>query len=175
MNYFDIIIVIPLLWGAYKGFTKGIIIEVASFIALALGVWGGIKFSSVSAGYLSQLFEISEKLMPLISFAVTFILIVLVVFAIAKLLQRVIKMVALSFINKLAGLVFGCLKFTLIVSIVINLLNIVNQQVKFIDDEMQNSSILYHPVSKVAQILIPGIKDLSIDKQKVAESVLESQ
>ena len=174
MNYFDIIIVIPLIWGAYKGFTKGFIIEIASLIALALGVWGGVKFSSVLVEYLSQVFEISPKLMPLISFAVTFIIIVLAVFAIAKFLQKIIKLVALSFINKLAGLIFGCLKFTLIISIIINLVNIVNEQIHFIDDETQESSILYKPVSKVAQILIPGIKDLSIDTGEVTETLINS-
>jgi len=38
MNYFDIMIAIPLIWGIYKGFKKGFIIEIASFIALGLGI-----------------------------------------------------------------------------------------------------------------------------------------
>ena len=112
MNYFDIIIIIPLLWGGYKGFKKGLIIEVASIVALLLGVWGGIKFSSISANYLGDMFSISEKLMPLISFALTFILIVIAVFAVAKLIQKVVKVVALSTVNKVAGAAFGILKFT---------------------------------------------------------------
>ena len=120
MNYFDIIIIIPLIWGAYKGFKKGFIIEIASFIALGLGVWGGIKFSAISAKYLSEAFDISEKIMPLISFAVTFILIVIVVFMLAKMLQKIISMIALGFINKAAGSLFGMLKFGLIMSVIIN-------------------------------------------------------
>ena len=91
MNYFDIIIIIPLIWGAYKGFKKGIIIEIASFIALGLGIWGGMKFSSISAKYLSETFDIAENIMPLISFAVTFILIVIVVFTLAKMLQKIVS------------------------------------------------------------------------------------
>jgi len=174
MNYFDIIFVIPLIWGAYKGYTKGFIIEIASLIALGLGIFGGVKFSSLSAEYLSQLFDISAKLMPLISFAVTFIVIVLAVFTIAKLLQKIVKMVALGFVNRLAGLIFGCLKFALILSVVINLVGVVNEQIPFIDDEMQNSSLLYHPISKVAQILIPGLKDLHINTDDVAKNLLTS-
>ena len=163
MNYFDIIIIIPLIWGAYKGFKKGIIIEVASFIALGLGVWGGMKFSSISAKYLSNAFDIAENIMPLISFAVTFILIVIAVFTLAKMLQKVVSMVALGFLNKAAGALFGMLKFGLIMSVIINFTNILDDQVNFVEPEMKNKSILYKPVGKVAQIIIPGLKNISLD------------
>jgi membrane protein required for colicin V production len=160
MNYIDIIIIIPLIWGGYKGFKKGFIIEIASFIALGLGIWGGMRFSSISANYLSSAFEISEKVMPLISFAVTFIAIVIVVFALAKMLQKLITMVALGFINRAAGALFGMLKFGLIMSVIINFTNIINDQISFIAPEMKKTSILYAPIGKVAQLIIPGIKEI---------------
>ena len=163
MNYFDIIIIIPLLWGAFKGFKKGLIIEIASLVALFLGVWGGVKFSSISAEYLSEMFDISEKIMPLISFAITFILIVIAVFTLAKLLQKFIKMVALGLVNKITGAIFGLLKFALIISVILNLVNMVNAEVNFIEPEMKNSSLLYEPVSKIALVLIPGLSDISLN------------
>ena len=161
MNYFDIIILIPLIWGGYKGFKKGFIIEIASFIALGLGIWGGMRFSSISAYYLSSTFEISEKVMPLVAFAATFIAIVIVVFTLAKMLQKIITMVALGFINRAAGALFGMLKFGLIMSVVINLTNIINNQVSFISPEMKNTSILYTPMGKIAPLIIPGIQEIS--------------
>ena len=163
MNYFDIAIVIPLIWGAYKGFRKGFIIEVASFIALGLGIWGGVKFSALSAKYLSEVFDISEKVMPLISFSVTFILIVIAVFLIARIIERIIKIVALGFINKAAGAIFGMLKFGLIISVVINLVSTINAEVEFIDSEMKGSSLLYEPISKISTIIIPGIKEFNLN------------
>jgi membrane protein required for colicin V production len=162
MNYFDFIIIIPLLWGAFKGFKKGLIIEVASLIALFLGVWGGVKFSSISAGFLSEMFSISEEIMPLISFAITFIVIVIAVFALAKLLQKFIKMASLGTINKIAGSAFGVLKFTLIISIILTLVNNINSEIRFIEPEMQNSSLLYEPVSSLAPAIIPGLNKISI-------------
>ena len=164
MNYFDIIIVIPLVWGAYKGFRKGFIIEIASFIALGLGIWGGIKFSSLSANYLSEMFEFSERLMPLISFSITFILIVIAVFFVAKMIQKVIKLVALGFINKAAGAVFGILKFGLILSVIINLINTVDAEIEFVDKEMKDSSLLYEPISKISPLIIPGLKNINLNE-----------
>ena len=52
MNYIDIMFCIPLVWGLYKGFTKGLIIEAASFVAFGFGVWGAIHFSD----FISQFF-----------------------------------------------------------------------------------------------------------------------
>ncbi len=175
MNYFDIMIAIPLVWGIYKGFKKGFIIEIASFIALGLGIYGGIKFSTVAAEYLSKMFDVSDKIMPLISFTVTFIIIVIAVFALAKMLQKVITMVALGIVNRIAGAVFGMLKFGLIISVVLNVVNTINAEVNFIEPEMEASSLLYRPLSKVAPTIIPGIKNLDLDNivEKAKDITLE--
>lgn len=173
MNYFDIVFIIPLLWGAYKGFVKGFVIEIASFFALGLGVWGGLKFSYLSAEYLSKAFDIAENIMPLISFSVVFILIVVVVFLLARLLESVLKKAALGVFNKLLGLVFGSLKFAFIMSVILNLVNVFNNEVEFIKPEQKASSLLYNPLEKVAQLIIPGIKDLKLDTSKITEEVVE--
>jgi len=164
MNYFDMIIVIPLDWGIYKGYKKGFIIEMASFIALGLGIWGGIKFSNLSANYLSKIFDVSDKMMPLISFVVTFILIVIAVFSLAKILERIIKMVALGFVNRIIGAAFGMLKFGLIISVILNIVSTINSKITLIEPAMINSSLLYQPVSKIALIIIPEIKDINLNK-----------
>lgn len=173
MNYFDIVFIIPLLWGAYKGFVKGFVVEIASFVALGLGVWGGLKFSYLSAEYLSKVFDIAENIMPLISFSVVFILIVVVVFLMAKLLESVLKKAALGFFNKLLGLIFGSLKFAFIISIILNLVNVFNNEVEFIKPEQKESSLLYKPVEKIAQLIIPGIKDLKLDTSRITEEIVE--
>ncbi len=161
MNYFDIIIIIPLLWGAFKGFKKGLIIELASLIALFLGVWGAIKFSTVTGNYLNESFTLDEKFLPLISFAVTFILIVVAVYSLAKLLEKIIKAVALGFINKLAGLAFGVLKVTLIVSIMLYIVDKINRKFSFIEPHQIETSLLYNPVKNIAPVVLPVIDDLT--------------
>ena len=39
MNYIDIVILLFLLYGAFRGFSKGLIIEVATLAGLILGVF----------------------------------------------------------------------------------------------------------------------------------------
>ena len=53
MNYLDLIFCIPLIWGFWKGWQKGLIIELSMLAALLLGVWGGIKFSDYMAGVIA--------------------------------------------------------------------------------------------------------------------------
>ncbi|MBI3500356.1 MAG: CvpA family protein [Bacteroidetes bacterium] len=159
MSYIDIILIIPLLWGLYKGFSKGLIIEVASLAAFVLAVWGGIKFSDFLSEWMKNSFDWTSKYLPVISFAIIFIGILILVFSTAKLLERFVKAAALGFANKLAGGIFGMLKFGLILSVLIFVLNAIEKNVQLIPSETKHASLLYEPVGKIAPLIIPGLRE----------------
>ncbi|MFY9309586.1 MAG: CvpA family protein [Bacteroidia bacterium] len=162
MNYIDIIICIPLVWGLYKGFTKGLIIEAASLVAFGLGVWGGIHFSEMCATKLSGWFNSHSEYLPIVSFAVIFLGIVVLVFLIAKLVQRAVEGMALSAINKIGGAIFGSLKFALIMSVLIFIIDAVEKSYPMVSLEAKEKSLLYRPVGKIAPTLIPALNDSKI-------------
>ena len=164
MNYIDIIIIIPLLWGLYKGFSKGLIIEAATLIAFGLAVWGGVKFHDFLSVWMHDSLSWTSKYLPIISFAVIFIGVLLVVFGVAKLVQRFVKAVSLGFLNKLAGAIFGMLKFGLILSVLIFVLNAIEKTVQVIPAETKKSSLLYEPVGKIAPMIIPGLKESKLNE-----------
>lgn len=163
MNYIDIIIAIPLLWGLYKGFSKGLILEAASLIALGLAIWGGIKFSDFLSEWLKNNMEWTSRYLPVISFAIIFIGILVLVFAMAKLLEKVVKAVSLGFLNKLSGAAFGILKFGLILSVLIFVLNAIEKSIPLIPAGAKDASLLYGPVGKIAPIIIPGLNESKIN------------
>ncbi len=162
MNYIDIVICIPLVWGLYKGFTKGLIIEAASLVAFGLGVWGGIHFSDFIAKKISGVFNWTSQYLPVISFALTFLLIVILVYFIAKLIQRLIEGMALGAINKIGGAIFGSLKFALVMSVVIFVLNAIEKSYPVISFKAKAESLLYQPIGKIAPLLIPTLNDSKI-------------
>lgn len=164
MNYVDIIIIIPLLWGLYKGFSKGLIIEAATLIAFGLAVWGGVNFHNLLSGWVHDSLGWTSTYLPLISFAIIFIGVLLIVFGVAKLLQRFVKAVSLGFVNKLAGAIFGTLKFGLILSMIIFFLEAVNKSVSFMPDEIKKNSLLYGHVQKIAPTVIPGLNESALNK-----------
>ena len=95
----------------------------------------------------------------LISFAITFLLIIIAVHFLAKLLEKFISIIALGFVNKLLGAVFGLLKAGVILSVVLVLINLADEKFKFIPSEEKSESLLYEPVLSLVPAVIPGVKD----------------
>jgi membrane protein required for colicin V production len=154
MNFIDFIILIPLLWGAIRGFSKGLIIEIASLVALIIGIFVGIHFSY----FITSLIGIKSAYAPLIGFVVTFVLVVLVVFIFAKILEKSINLLALGIVNKLAGAFFSAVKFAFILSVLIMFIERMDSSGKIISQETRKSSLLYEPVGHIAPAVFPLIK-----------------
>ncbi len=163
MNYIDIILVIPLMWGAYKGYKKGLVTEIASLVALLLGIWGAIKFSGMTSDFLASSFDFTSEYLPIIAFALTFVVIVIGVHLVAKLVDKLVKAVALGLVNRILGSVFGALKFAFIISIILVILNQLDEKAKFIPKDLKEESLLYEPMSKVAPIIYPSVTSLEFD------------
>lgn len=166
MNYIDIVLCIPLVWGLYKGFTKGLIIEAATLVAFGLGVWGGLYFSDLCAQKIKELLNWNSPYLPIISFAITFLGIVIIVYFIAKMIQRMVEGIALGGINKIGGALFGSLKYALVMSVVIFVMNAVEKSYPLISFQVKNESLMYEPIGTIAPMVIPGL-NTSFDLQKI--------
>ncbi|MEH6407202.1 MAG: CvpA family protein [Leeuwenhoekiella sp.] len=157
MNYLDIIIGIFLLVGLLKGLKNGFLIEVASLIGLIAGIYGAIHFSYYAVDFLYQRVSWSDNTINLVAFAVTFIIIVIVISLLAKLLTQVANFAMLGIINKIFGAVFGVLKAAFIISVIIMFINALTNHASIIDENIKAESILYPIVQPVAPIFLPNI------------------
>ena len=166
MGKIDIILAIPLIWGAFIGFKKGLVLELASLVGLILGIYGSIKFSDFTAKKLVEYVSISQEWLGLISFLVTFILIVFAVFLFAKILDRALKLVALGFVNRLLGLLFGVLKHALIVSTLLYFFENINKKFELTDKQLEQNSLLYKPLLKITAPFKNLLENFEIDEVK---------
>ncbi len=107
--------------------------------------------------------------MSIISFALTFILVVVLVMLFGKSLEKVINLLLLSFVNKLAGAAFGLIKVAFVISVLIMILGNFDAEDKIISKELQKGSLLYEPVKKIAPALFPMVKE---GKEKLMDKVL---
>jgi membrane protein required for colicin V production len=157
MNWLDIVLAIPLLWFIIKGFRNGFVIELASLAALILGIFVALHFSFYAEDYLRENFEIAEKYLHIISFAITFVVVALLVYITGKIIHKLVSIVALGFINRLAGAIFGFAKTALVLSVVIYFLNQFDTTSSLIKPEVKEQSFLYGPVQSIAPIIIPRL------------------
>jgi len=164
MSYIDLILAIPLIWGVFVGFKNGLIIEIASLAALLLGIFGAIHFSDITADFLVEKLNITTQYINLIAFTVTFVGIVILVHFLAKMVDKLVKAVALGFVNRLLGMVFGLVKYAFIISIILVIINAVNRNVNFIPEEKIENSILYKPLSGFAPGIFPYLDFEEIKK-----------
>ncbi|WCO01887.1 CvpA family protein [Psychroserpens ponticola] len=157
MTVIDIVLGSLLLFGLIRGFMKGLFVEIASLVALIAGVYGAIHFSDFAANLLYSKFDWDEKYINIVAFAVTFVIIVLVIALAGKALTKLANFAALGILNKLLGGVFGALKIGLILSILLIVFDTMNNSIPFADEKDLKSSILYEPVKSLAPMLFPSI------------------
>jgi membrane protein required for colicin V production len=127
----------------------------ASLAALVLGVWGAIRFSDLTATLLIENFEMQGRYAALVAFALTFIGIVILVHLLARALDKLVRAVALGFVNRLAGLIFAVLRTAFLISIVLVILNSIDRRVPFIPEQHKENSLLYQPLSWLAPAIFP--------------------
>ena len=172
MNYFDYILLLPVLYGLYRGFSKGFVLELASLLALVMGIYGAMHFSSFTFTYLSEFVELEARYLQLVSYGITFLVIVIAITLSAKILTLLIKMVALGFINRLMGAIFGALKAFLILSVLLLFFDAINHQYRLVKKTVLDDSLLYHPIRKNAEAIYPDILE-EYEKQKEDIKVLD--
>lgn len=163
MNYIDIVLGILLVLAGISGFKKGLIAEVASLAALILGIWGAIKFSHITSEFLIENFNLQTEYLNLISFAVTFVVIVILVHIVGSAVTKMIDVVMLGFINKLAGLVFGVIKSALILSIILVVFDKIDDDVHILPEKTKTNSRMYEPIRSFAPTIFPFIDIWEID------------
>ena len=78
VNYIDVIILLPLVYGAYKGFSLGLIVEMSTLFALVLGVFISLRYAVNVEGFLKDFVALPESYAYYIAFAVTFLLVIIV-------------------------------------------------------------------------------------------------
>ena len=168
MNIFDIIIAALLLFGFVRGLIKGLFVEVASLVALIGGVYGAIHFSYFVSDLLKEYVSWDQEYISLAAFAITFVIIIVVIALLGKVLTKLADFAALGILNKILGGIFGALKIGLILSVIFIFFGKMNDTIPFIKKETLDESILYGPVKKVAPTIFP-----SIIKEEIEENPLK--
>ena len=180
MNYLDIIIAIILLLFGVKGFRKGLIIEVVTLLAFAVGIYGALHFSDFTAEHLKEFMEINPKYLNTTAFVLTFILLVILVNIIGRMVTKLIQAMNLGFFNKLGGALFGIAKGVLLCSIMVMVLNNF-QLIGIVKPEVREQSKLYPYVEETVPYVYRGfdlvkgyVDDLQNEEEEPSQAPLQT-
>ena len=70
----DLIFAVILVLAILKGYQRGLVIGLFSLVAVIIGLAAAMKLSTVVAGYIGKAVKVSEEWLPIISFAVVFLI-----------------------------------------------------------------------------------------------------
>ncbi len=108
MNYLDILLICILGLFALRGVFQGFIAEAAGLISLLGGFWCAYHFYPQLAPSLTFVQESAWR--QIIAYALIFLAVFIVVGIIARLLQKILSLSFMVWLDKLAGLALGLLK-----------------------------------------------------------------
>lgn len=154
MNWIDVVVLIPLAWYAYKGLKNGLIYELASIIALILGVWATVHYSDTLAARLGD-----GQTYKLIAFFGIFVATLVLVHFAGKLMEKVVKLMIPGFLNNIAGLVFGVAKVVIVFSVLLMFIEKVDTKQVILKPQFKTESFTYQYVQPVAPFLTDWCKD----------------
>ncbi|MDT0649415.1 CvpA family protein [Autumnicola edwardsiae] len=157
MNIVDIVLALILLYGAVRGFFRGILAEIASLVGIVLGIYGAIRFSHILSDLLENYVDWDMQYVNLLSFAITFFIILFLVALAGKILTNIAAFAALGIVNKILGAGFGLLKVAFLTSVIIMFFKSTNEEIDLIQEEALEESKLYEPVERIAPLLLPSI------------------
>ena len=163
MTTLDIILLIPLAYGLIRGFFRGFFKEVASLVGIFFGIfvakWLGLGF----AGFLQAQFDWSPQVAQPVAYMVLFLLVAIALNVVAWLLAKVLSAASLGWVNKLAGGLFGFLKFALVLSLLLNCFVRINNVTHWADENTLEKSALYKPVKAIVPTILPTVQKLFFD------------
>ncbi len=165
MNYIDVILGLLLIFSVIGGFKNGLITEIASLAALILGIWGAIHFSYITTELLIKYFDLKSYYLNIISFGVTFIVIVILVHIVGNVVNNMFDSMVLGVVNKLGGMVLGLARSILFLSIVLLVFDKIDNDVQIIPEETKAKSRMYEPIRNIAPSIFPFI-DIWNDNKK---------
>lgn len=153
MNYIDITIGVLLVFGIIRGLYKGFFVEVASLVALVLGIYCAIHFAYVLGDYMAGYLDWEPRYINLAAFILIFCGVIIAVSLAGKLLTKIADFAALGLLNRILGGVFGGLKVVVILGAIIIFFEATDNVMSFVSAQKKRNSVLYGPVRELGETM----------------------
>jgi membrane protein required for colicin V production len=186
MEIIDLVILIPLIYGAWKGYKKGFIMELFTILALLVGLYAAFHFSDKITEIIVGKTHEKPGYLPAVCFSLLFLAVGAMVYFGGKALEQVLKIAQLSMINKITGMLIGILKWGYLVGCIFVFIQSLDNDEKFITKKNKENALLYPAVTGLVSYTIPGVtntrlfdymdsKETSKETKLTVEQVIEAK
>ena len=158
MTVIDIIILVLLALAVFKGIKDGLMRQLGGIVGLILGIFLAGRLS----GWLHRVAPtLSENVVKVLSFIVIIVVVCLCVVLLSRLLEKVIKITTLGWINRLLGVLLSVSAVVLLIGVVISVIEYVNTTwFTIISPEQMAKSKGVQIISSITDALFPYLKQL---------------
>lgn len=139
MNLFDLIILAILLFFSVQGYRNGLIRELFSVAGLLTALWVMTHYLEPMADWMGLFVDASETVLHVIAASMLFLSVYLLALLLALIIQKVLETIHLNVINRLAGLIFGTVKATLLLMAILLIVSLIG----FPGPETTDTSLFY--------------------------------
>lgn len=148
----DLLFLCVLALALFKGLQRGLIVAVFSLVAFIVGLAAALKLSAVAAVYLQEHWDVSTRWAPVLSFALVFLVVVLLIRIAANLIETTVEVAWLGWVNKVGGVLLYMVLYTIIFSILL----FFAVQMKMISDETLQASVCYAFIEPWGPVVMNG-------------------
>ena len=103
---------------------------------------------------LKPIFESDANFISILSATLIFLTTIMLFKIIAKILTKLLKIIALSLLNRIIGSVFGVVKIVLLLCIFVFIFSNINRVISIIETEKLNQSFFYTKIEKINNLII---------------------
>ena len=161
MTVIDIIILVLLALAVFKGIKDGLVRQVGGIAGLILGIFLAGRFSAMLAEWLHQWLNASENVVKAVSFAAIIIIVCLCMYLLGRLLEKIIKITTLDWINRLLGVLLSVCTVVLLIGALISLIEYVNTTwFVLIPPERMAEAKSVQIISSITDAVFPYLKQL---------------
>lgn len=158
MNWFDICIVIVIIYCIIKGYKTGLVKQLSTLAGLIVGAVLSGKLSILVLPYIQHIKQIPEYMTAPLSYALTFLIIITSFYLLGTMMEEILKTVKMGTLNKLAGIALCLTKWLFAISIIVNLIVQADEHHQLLAPKIQNGSATYKYIQPFAPKLVPFLK-----------------
>lgn len=161
INGLDIALLLAFIPAVIRGIKKGFIEQFMALAGTVVGIWAAYHFSALVTVWIRPHIDASDTLLGVISFIIILIAVCVGVYFLSKFLGKLVSTSLIGWVDKLLGVVAGCIITAMLVATLIISFDTLNTSLELItDSETLKNSKVYIFLKDAGYKVFPYLKEL---------------